>query len=178
MVWQIRCRIAAWVAVLLLSGVGAESRCTSVKQKLGQALCDGGPFHIGQGFQRSRGCLQRAREHVGESSRRHDTRFVESELAGDAAVKRVGGHRQHDRAHVPLEHDTPVAAPRQQQQMADRNDLMARALPSTTPSSVGNSTIGKSSFGCDSGETPCDPAAILVSATPTVLRRDAVACPS
>ena len=51
-------------------------------------------------------------------------------------------------------------------------------LRSTTPSSIGNSAIGRSSFDCGSGEIACDPADNAVSATPVVLRCEAVAWPS
>lgn len=40
-------------------------------------------------------------------------------------MQRLRGHRQHDGAHVALEYDAPVPAPRQQHEMAHRNDAMA-----------------------------------------------------
>ena len=46
-----------------------------------------------------------------------------------------------------------------------------------TPSSIGNSTIGRSSARWGNTETACDPAANLASTTPSALRCDAVAWP-
>jgi hypothetical protein len=46
---------------------------------------------------------------------------------------------------------------------------------SPTPSSIGNSAIGSASPECGSGDIPCEPAEIRLSARPAAFRCDAVA---
>ena len=98
------------------------------QQEIDQALRDRGPFDVNKRFHGARRGIEHAREHVGEASGRHHARRAQFRFAGDAAMQCFGCHRQHDRAHVALEHHAPVAAPWQQQEMADRNDAVAAAF--------------------------------------------------
>ena len=74
--------------------------------------------------------------------------LAEPRLARAAAVQRLRGHRQHDGAHVALEHDAPVAA-RAAAATDGRPERCdgRRRFCSTMPSSTGSSAIGRSSFG-------------------------------
>jgi len=95
------------------------------QQEIDERLRDRIPFGIAQRVERARGRVHQAREDVGKAAGRNDPGFAEPRPTREAAVQRVRRHRQHDGAHVALEHDTPVPAPRQQHEMAHRNDAMA-----------------------------------------------------
>ncbi len=114
-----------------LVGIGRAPRelVRQRQQQFGQALRDRRPFHLGQGFERTRGRVQHAGEDVAQAAWPDDARLAESQLAGDTAVQRLRCHRQYDRAHVALENHAAVAAARQQQQISDRHDAMLGTLP-------------------------------------------------
>jgi hypothetical protein len=94
------------------------------RQQVCEALRHGCPFDVGQGFQRARRRIERARENLGEAAWRHDTHAGGAGLSDLATAKRLRCDRQHDRPHVALERDAPVAVARQQQQLPGGNDLM------------------------------------------------------
>ncbi len=99
------------------------------QQEIDEALCNSRPFDVPQRLQGAGGCVQQSREHVGKTGGRDDAGFGRDRPADEAAVPRFGCNREDDRAHIALEHQAPVAMPRQQQEMADGNDTVARALP-------------------------------------------------
>ncbi len=109
------------------SGVGRRSRqlMGECQQEIHERLRDRIPFGIAQRVERARGRVHQAREDVGKAAGRNDPGFAEPRPARAPSVQRLRRHRQHDGAHVALEYDAPVPAPRQQHEMADRNDAMA-----------------------------------------------------
>ena len=109
------------------SGIGGRGRqlMRERQEQIDERLRHRIPFGIAQIVQRARGCIEQAREHVGETGRRNDAGLAEPRLAREPSMQRFRCYRQHDGAHVALEHDAPVAAARQQHQMADGNDAVA-----------------------------------------------------
>ena len=99
------------------------------EQEIDETVRHRRPFHVGQRLQRPRRGVQQARKHLGEATRGHDARLAEPGFAADTAVQSVRCDRQHDRAHVALEYDAPVAVPGQNEQMAGGNDPMAPTCP-------------------------------------------------
>ncbi|BAL76916.1 hypothetical protein S23_37180 [Bradyrhizobium cosmicum] len=111
-----------------VGGRGRELMRERQKQ-IDERVRDRIPLGIAQAVERARGRVQQAREHVGEAAWRDHAGLAETRSAREPAAQRFRHHRQHDRAHVALEHDAPVAAPRQQHEMPDRNDAMAARAP-------------------------------------------------
>ncbi|MET4831468.1 hypothetical protein ABIF44_000875 [Bradyrhizobium japonicum] len=109
------------------SGIGRRGRqlMRERQEQVNERLRDRIPFVIAQRVERARGRVEQTREHIGKAAGRNHARFAEPRLAREASVQRFRGHRQHDGPHVTLEHDAPVPAPRQQHEMADRNDAVA-----------------------------------------------------
>ncbi|MGY3117764.1 hypothetical protein ACVWXQ_001701 [Bradyrhizobium sp. S3.14.4] len=95
------------------------------QEQINERLRDRIPFGIAQRVERARGRIQQTREHIGKAAGWNDAGLAEPRPAREASVQRFRGHRQHDGPHVTLEHDAPVPAPRQQHEMADRNDAVA-----------------------------------------------------
>ncbi|MGY4359688.1 hypothetical protein ACVW0J_006181 [Bradyrhizobium sp. i1.7.7] len=109
------------------SGIGRRSRqlMRERQEQVNERLRDRIPLGIAQRVERARGRVQQTREHIGKAAGWNDAGLAEPRPAREASVQRFRGHRQHDGPHVALEHDAPVSAPRQQHEMADRNDAVA-----------------------------------------------------